>query len=262
MLTLPAPCRPIAALLAAAWPVWHWYAGRALDGSDDPVELLALITAGVLFLRRGERIEAPRPWQWGAAAGIVLLYAFSFASVYPMIRAGLVVAALGVLLWHTRASLALTLLLGLSLPVSATLQFFLGYPLRLVVAEASHRLLAVPGWPVSRVGTALHWAGETILVDAPCSGLKMLWAGCFFAAALAYRRRLSGPRTVGLQLTAVGVLIGANILRATLLFFRESGLVPLPSWTHTALGLLVFGGAALALLELSRRLIPSPENPR
>jgi len=257
MLKAVAPYRPLLAVLAAAWPVWGWYQSRALHGSEDPVELLALVTAAVLFIRQGGPFAPLRPWQWIAASALLLLYAFTFAAVYPMVRAGLLVMILGVLVWNTRAALALSMLLCLSLPVSATLQFFLGYPLRLVVAEASRSILTGCGWPVVRVGTALHWAGETILVDAPCSGLKMLWAGCFFAAALACWRQLSAPRTVLLLAAGVPVLVGANIARATLLFFKESGLVALPSWTHPALGLVIFGGAALALLKASRRLTPA-----
>jgi len=253
----PPPYRPLLAVCAAAWPVWRWYLVRSFDGSSDPVEILALLTAVGLFFHHKPRVEAQRPWQWAAAAGMMAVYAASFASVYPMIRAGLVVMALSLLLWHTRASLALALLLFLSLPVAATLQFFLGYPLRLVVAEASCRIVEGLGWEVFRVGTALHWAGETILVDAPCSGLKMLWAGCFFAAALAYWKQLSALRTISLQGIGVVLLIAANILRATVLFFKESRILPLPEWTHAATGLVIFAGAALALLSLGKTLARS-----
>jgi len=256
-LKLPVAVWPLLLVSAAAWPVWLWYGARALDGSDDPVEPLALITAVALFFHHGQRLESPRPWQLGGAALVMLLYgAASFASLYPMIRAGLAITALTLLLWHTRASLALGMLLFLSLPVAATLQFYLGYPLRLVVAEASSLLISLSGWEIARVGTALHWAGEVILVDAPCSGLKMLWAGGFFAAALAYWRQLGAGRTLVLLLIAAGLLIIANILRATLLFFKESRIVDLPEWTHAATGLVVFAGAALALYWIGKRWSP------
>ncbi len=253
---LSAPYRPLLLILAAAWPVWGWYWKRMFGGPDDPVEVLALATAVLLFFHHGVRIEAPRPWQVAVASLVMGVYALSFAWLYPMVRAGLILMALGILLARTRAALALAMLLCLSLPVAATLQFYLGYPLRLVVAEASCSLLGLMGWPVHRVGTALHWAGETILVDAPCSGLKMLWAGCFFAAGLAYWKQLPARKAILLQSIGVGLLIAANIVRATVLFFKESGIMALPEWTHGATGLVIFAVAALALLGLSRKLTP------
>jgi hypothetical protein len=35
-------------------------------------------------------------------------------------------------------------------------------------------LLSAAGYTVQRAGTAMIWQGQTVLVDAPCSGVKML----------------------------------------------------------------------------------------
>jgi hypothetical protein len=73
-------------------------------------------------------------------------------------------------------------LLLLSLPSVASLEFFLGYPLRVLVGEATAFLLQMQGLDVWREGVCLHFGEKLIWIDAPCSGIKMLWFGLFLAA--------------------------------------------------------------------------------
>src|SRR5262249_56914005 len=68
-------------------------------------------------------------------------------------------------------------LVALALPVLPSLQFTLGYPMRVVSATLSVGLLQAHGLMVARQGTFLVWRGELIQFDAPCSGVNMLWAG-------------------------------------------------------------------------------------
>jgi len=238
----------------AFWPVWRWTWSRMTDGSDEPLGLFPLLTLAWLLWQRRESIPGPTPGQIAAASFILAGYTATFHLSYPLIRAGMAVGTLAILFVRAPGTLALSLLLFLSLPIGPSLQFYGGYPLRLLVAETSAQLLQAGGFSVLRDGTALFYAGETILVDAPCSGLKMLWAGLFFAAALAGWRELRAGRTIILMTLTSGILIASNIVRSTLLFFKESHLLKLPDWTHSATGLVVFALAALFILRICLHL--------
>ena len=75
-------------------------------------------------------------------------------------------------------------LMLLALPIIPPLQFYVGYPLRLATAFVSARLLSLHGLSIDAVGTCLDWNGTLIAVDAPCSGVRMLWTGLYLAMGL------------------------------------------------------------------------------
>ena len=233
----------------AVWPVWRWYALRTVDGSDEPCGVLAVATLAAVWWRDRGRHQL-EPAQFIAPAILLAIYALTFHALTPLPRAMIAAAAFGAL-FRGRTVIARCGLLGLSLPVIATVQFYLGYPLRVVAAEGSAIMLRALDFAVTRQGSMLHWRGETIMVDAPCSGVRMLWFGFYLAAVLACWSRLSSART-GLLFCATFVLvIGANVIRATALFFKETGVVALPEWTHSGIGLAIFGLAALLILRLA-----------
>jgi exosortase/archaeosortase family protein len=236
----------------AFWPTGVWYLRRITDGSDEPWGLLALLAALALALR--QKIPAPKPWQIGSISLLLLVNFATYPWAMPLAQAVMATSALALLLARARGAVALWLLLLLSLPVVPTLQFFLGYPMRLLAAKTSAGLLCASGFPVIQEGTALRWAGESVLVDAPCSGLKMVWAAAFLASTLAGWRQLGSIRTLLLLGATSGIVIAANIARSTLLFFKEAQIVHLPDWTHAGIGLAVFALAAMAILALAARL--------
>ncbi len=233
----------------AVWPVWRWYALRTIDGSDEPCGVLALATLAAIWWRDRDtqRLE---PAHFVAPAILLAAYAVTFHALTPLPRALIAGAAFGSLL-RGQTVVGKCGLLGLSLPVIATVQFYLGYPLRLVAAEGSALMLRALDFAVTREGSSLHWRGETIMVDAPCSGVRMLWFGLYLAAVLACWSRLSNVRSLLLFLATFMLVIGANVIRATALFFKETGIVALPEWTHSAIGLGIFGVAALLILRLA-----------
>ena len=233
----------------AVWPVWRWYALRTIDGSDEPCGVLALATLAVVWWR-DRSTQWLEPKQFIAPAVLLIIYALSFHALTPLPRAMIAAAAFGSL-FRGRTVVAQCGLLALSLPVIATVQFYLGYPLRLVAAEGSTLMLRALDFAVTREGSSLHWRGETIMVDAPCSGVRMLWFGLYLAAVLASWSRLTNLRGAVLFAAAFVLVIGANVLRATALFFKETGIVALPEWTHSAIGLVIFGSAALLILRLA-----------
>ena len=236
----------------AFWPVWGWYWSRIIDGSDEPWGVLALLTAACLLWR--QPIPAPAPWQVAGALALIIGYLATMHSTLPLIRAALAMTALSLILARAPGPLGVWSLLLLSLPVVPSLQFFLSYPLRMLVATSSAALLHLGGIAVLQEGTALRYAGEIVLVDTPCSGLKMVWAGLFLAATLSCYRRLTWIPTILLLATTGAVVVAANILRSTALFFKESHIIAAPEWTHPAAGLLVFAVAAVGIHQLGFRL--------
>ncbi len=238
----------------ATWPVWRWYGLRTLDGSDEPWGFLALLTFLAIAVR--DRVAVLR-WQddrqfvWPGL--LLVIYLLTFRHCSPLPRAVIAIAAFGAfVLRGGRGVTACWGLLALSLPVVASAQFYVGYPLRILAAEASALILRALHFSVTRDGSLLHWRGETVMVDAPCSGVRMLWFGLYLACALAGWQRLSCSRAIWVVSVSLGLVIAANVVRATALFFKETGIVALPEWTHAAIGAVIFAAAALLIVRLGK----------
>jgi len=238
-------------MIMAVWPVWRWYALRTIDGSDEPWGLLALGTFAWSAVRDRTGFLCDERRFIGAAF-VLCIYTLTFDALSPLPRAILAMGAFSFVLLRRQTAVASGALLSLSLPVIATAQFYLGYPLRVFAAEVSVLTLRTFDFAVSREGSLLHWRGESILVDAPCSGVRMLWLGLYLAAALATWGRLSNVRSALLLTATLALVIGANAVRATALFFKEANIVALPEWTHVGVGLLVFATAALLIVRLAQ----------
>jgi exosortase/archaeosortase family protein len=244
------------ATAVASWPVWRWYAARLADGADEKLGLVAIgLAAAIAFARRDTSARPPAlPWM----ATAVLAGAVGHAFLPPLVRAVPSLVAVALLLSaraHGRAFHAGTAaLLVLGLPLEATLQFYAGYPLRVAATAIAGGMLNLAGLPVLVRGTLLGWRGEAIGVDAPCSGIHMLWVGLLVAAGVAAWRDLSPLRTALAALAATAIVVVANGARVAALFVKETGLVPLPEAAHEGIGLLIFLGAVLLLLPLLDRL--------
>lgn len=245
---------------AALWPTWRWMAARLQDGSDDPLGLLALgaLIALVFALRRDLRAAPRLPWLLAALAGTlaatlwrgewpalllslvgVLAWAAGLLAFLPATRRGAMRAVGGVLWPAPRLAVGRLPVLGLAvlaLPLIASLQFYAGYPLRVLTAEASRWLLA-PWFTVLREGSSLNVNGVLVIVDAPCSGVQMAWAGYFTACAVALWAG-RGDRAFALRLPLVGaaVLVG-NVLRNSVLVALEAG-PGAPAAVHEGVGLV------------------------
>jgi exosortase/archaeosortase family protein len=134
----------------------------------------------------------------------------------------------------------------LSLPLLASLQFYAGYPLRVLTAEASRWLLALQH-EVVRSGASLVVNGQLVMVDAPCSGVQMVWLGYFTACTVGLYAG-HGSRRFLARLPAVGalVLLG-NVLRNTVLVAAQAAGTPLTGWAHEGVGLLVLAGVCAGI---------------
>jgi len=251
LVQVPRVWRLLGLLLASLWPHGVWLARRLTDGSDEPWGLLALVTVLALVVRARRELIMPTRAALVASGALAALAALLSFLVPPIFAAGLAMLALAVfitLALPRRPAAPMVTLLLLALPVIASLQFYLGFPLRLATAHAAAPLLALGGVEAQASGAALLWQGRTILVDPPCAGIGMLWVGSWAAALLSYLNDASARRTLINGCFAAVVVFAANVLRNVLLFFPEAGLVPAPAWLHPAIGLAAFAAAIVPVL--------------
>lgn len=235
----------LACNLLASWTHWQWLAKRANDGSDDPWGVVALLTlVALVWLDRAE-LCLPNQRSLSITALLTALACISWGVLPPMPATALALLAITCLLsgmLPVRRTLTPLLTLSLlALPLAASLNFYLGYPLRWFCAQATAMALSVLGLTVTPQGAALWWNGQSILIDAPCAGVAMLWIGLYLAALFSYIHAAGALRSVVNLALASVIVVLANVLRNTLLFYKESGIVYLPHWTHEAIGLLIFG---------------------
>jgi exosortase len=250
----------IATHALACWPVWRWYLARATDGSDEPWGIAALLAALALTWPHDRRLRLqPDDRLLLAAAALMFLYAVLTPFAPPLVRAIVAMASLGCS-WVSIADARrkwpiVVVLFVLSVPIIASLQFYAGYPLRALTSTGASALLNVFGIGVAHVGTTMTWNGQTVLVDAPCSGVRMLWAGAFLACLLvAQRRSITWPGLTVALLLVLPVTLLANAIRAALLFVLEVQSEPPSEFLHASVGVVTFALAGLAIVGLEALL--------
>ena len=241
------------ALCVALWPHAVYIARRLVDGSDEPWGLLAIATVALLMFR--DRAHLAEPTRSAlVASGLVAIVAAVASLVLPdLVAAAIAMLAVGLFIVHAlrRPATPMIALLLLALPVISSLQFYLGYPLRALTAVASAGLLGLMGIDVSAAGASLQWNSQTILVDAPCAGIGMLWVGSYTAALLSYLNRAGIQRTLVNAMAAALLVLVANIVRNTGLFFVEAHLVHWPPIAHDLVGLAAFVAAIVPIAALT-----------
>jgi exosortase/archaeosortase family protein len=264
------PCRPVhiapagwlALHAAALWPHGLWAARRLADGSDDPLGVAAA-AALLLWLWHAApalRVQPRMAWLMGAAA-LTAAATMAWLLVPPLPAAMLAVLALAahIAAWLPRgvARAPLAGLALLALPLVASLQFYVGYPLRVFTAEFSAWLLQAAGQAAERSGAAMTVNGQLVIVDAPCSGVQMAWLAYFTACAVAAFVGLrGGPFLRRLPLVSL-IVLTANVLRNSLLVGLEARPQGLGNAWHEAIGL-----AALAMVIVLTVRVMSPTHGR
>ena len=241
-------------LALSLWPTAWWMGRRMLDGSDEPFGVLALAALALLLWTCRRRLRAaPRlGWLALALAGAVASTA-ALGQLPPLVSSLLGLLALGAGLaafLPSRAATAPVLGLAmLSLPLLASLQFYAGYPLRVITAEASRWLLA-PAFEVARSGASLLVNGRLVIVDAPCSGVQMLWLGYFTACVVAlHGGRRNASFLARLPVVSALVLAGNVLRNAVLVAFEASG-QHLAGWAHDAVGLIVLAAVCAGIARV------------
>lgn len=250
-------CGFIVFQIMSFWPVWRWYGSRVTDGSDEPWGVFALIVAFSIAGLRG-RWSTPSSRSILLSTMVVAIYAVSYAFLPFLGRGVLFVLAAALIfspaLYQRPLQLGMAGLLILSLPLIASLQFYGGFPLRFLTAYLSSQIIGLFGYDVEAHGTMLYWFGEIIAVDAPCAGIKMLWSGLLLNFGLASWFNLGFADTwIATSFTMMSVFIG-NLLRASALFFIESGILESPAWAHQVVGVIAFMVVSLIVLSVHYHL--------
>ncbi|MDR1462202.1 MAG: exosortase Q [Azoarcus sp.] len=244
----------LALLGLAMWPHILWMARRMLDGSDDPLGIVALAAlAFVGWRHRGSLRRAPRPAWFCAALALVALAGAAWGALPPLFASLLALlgfaAGMLSLLPRRVASAPVLGLAALSLPLMASLQFYAGYPLRLVAAELS-RWLLLAAHHVERDGVALRIDGQLVLVDAACSGVQLVWLGYFTACATALLTACGYTRFLR-RLPAVGCLVlSGNVLRNTALVALQADGQAAATWLHEGIGLIALAAVCALVFRL------------
>ncbi|MDR0634604.1 MAG: exosortase Q, partial [Azoarcus sp.] len=244
----------LALLGVAIWPHILWMARRLCDGSDDPLGVVALAALAFTgWLQRRHLRRAPHPAWFGGALLLVALASATWLALPPLFSALLALSgfAAGMLSLFPGivASAPVLWLAVLSLPLMASLQFYAGYPLRLLVAEFS-RWLLLAGHHVERDGVALRIDGQLVLVDAACSGVQLVWFSYFTACVAALSGGCDNRRFL-CRLPAVGALaLAGNVLRNTALVALQADGKPVAAWLHEGIGLFTLAAVCALVFRL------------
>ena len=237
---------------AALWPHGAWMARRVQDGSDEPLGLAALALLLMLLVARSHALRIAPQTGWLAASALLTLAANAALLAAPPLLCALIGAlalAAALMAWlparGPRAPLAG--LVVLALPLISSLQYYGGYPLRVLTAQLSAWVLRIRrhrGGARRRLDAGARAAG---IVDAPCSGVQMVWMAYFCACAVAALTALRDGDFLK-RLPAIGalVLVG-NVLRNSLLVALESRPQGLDADIHQAIGLTVLAVVCAAV---------------
>src|SRR5215213_10287307 len=221
--------------LVGFWEVWRWYITRAVYSWEHPWGVLAFIAA-LVFLFVSKKPLPREERSLFLPALFIIVYVATYFVLPPLGRATIAFTALALTLSSLRFGRSfhpgLFGLFYLSLPTIATLQFFGGYPMRVAVAQLTAPILRLGSFAVVPEGTCLNWAGRLIWIDAPCSGIKMLWVGLFLTFVLLWLYELPVRKAILLLPLTFVVIIGANVFRAVALFYLEAGVLQMPWWGH------------------------------
>src|SRR5688500_5377992 len=148
--------------LCAFWAVWYSLGTRFVSSNES---LWGILPIGfiALFSYFTSPPDSPRLGWFPLILAAIFLFEYSFSYLFapPIGRAALAFVSLTVILsawrFQTTFHAGIFLLFLLSLPVVDSLNFYLGYPMRVVVGEAVAQLLSLQGLDVYREGVCLHF---------------------------------------------------------------------------------------------------------
>lgn len=245
--------------LIAFWSVWRWYYLRLSTSSDEFYGILAVLAViGISFFNKNQLLKHTSVI---FSTALILIYAITYPFLPPLLRA--VIAATSLTFFISGWRFGKTFHFGiwslflLSLPIVASLQFYLGFPLRVIVGEATAFLLKLNGLVVIREGVCLHFGEKLIWIDAPCSGVKMLWTGFFLTALLITLYRFNLAKSLLSFAIAFGIILIGNIFRATGLFYLEAEIVKMPDFAHSGVGVVCFVLTCIGIVAAIQKLRPT-----
>lgn len=242
--------------LLAFWSVWRWYWLRLGNSSDEIIGLIPIIIIA-FFCFKFESRNGANNKVLILAIITTSIFAITYSFLPPMLRAVIAVTSLTLTISIWRFGklfhVGIWTLFLLSLPIISSLQFYLGYPMRIIVGEATTLLLKINGLNVFREGVGIHFGEKLIWIDAPCSGIKMLWTGILLSAILVIIYRLNLAKSlIALAISTVIIFIG-NIFRAVSLFYLEAEIIKMPEFTHSAIGVICFVLTCVGIVVLMQK---------
>ncbi|MBX9720716.1 MAG: exosortase/archaeosortase family protein [Candidatus Obscuribacterales bacterium] len=258
----------IVSFICGFWPVWQWFILRTLDPSDEPWGVIALLTVAVLIVGESRKYADFQPllgkFHFALIIAGICFYIFSLIVFPHLVQAVLMIAVLSLFISVLCPQPSRTGILGLlilSLPIIPSLNFFIGYPLRLLITTAASFVLRTTGLVAVQDGTMLAINGHLVSVDAPCSGINMLWASGFLSCVCMCFYRLRFIQSLLLALATLVLIITANIFRvAGLSYFSAKSasfsamVLELEPLLHTMAGVTAFVLVSLAVVFLARAL--------
>lgn len=229
--------------LLALWPQGQWIAARMQDGSDQPFGVIAVLSLAALLITQQSAWQAPKTRFLLMAVVLQLAACGAWLMLPPLLSSLLAVLAISMLiaafLPQNSPYLPIFGLAVLSLPLLSSLQFYAGFPLRVITAQCSAWILQLWGNQVERIGTNLQINGQLVMVDAPCSGVQLAWMVYFFACVIALYRQIADKHFLRCwPLLGVLVLLG-NIIRNTCLVVLETRPQGLSDSLHQSIGLVI-----------------------
>ena len=241
-------------------------------GSSDWIHGIIVfpLAALLVFLRRRELSTIPTRGSWlGLLVLLASILTYWFGAVADLQYVGYLSIQgflAGLVLWilgskFFREIFLIWAFLTFAWPF-VFLDQYLGFPLRLLMSDASAHFLNLAGIPTIKDGTAILSApnpaaglmtGQRFSIDVadPCSGLHSLFALTMvagFYAILTFRRwwQVLVVTLVALPLAIFGNLCRIVMLTAGALLFGNTfaiGSLENPSWFHEAAGVLVYVAA-------------------
>jgi len=245
----------------AFWPVIRWYLLRVMDHSDEPWGVLALATLCLFFvIKRKKRVLAIPNFILPSIFLAIYILLFNFTP--PLLRAFIAIittsSILSQLFFGKFFNPSVYTLSILSLPIISSLQYYGGYPLRVITGFFMVPLLRLSGFNVVMDGVLLNFAGKTVLIDAPCSGIKMIWTGLYLSSIMALFFKLSSRNAMILLVLSLVFVLAGNILRSTSLFFLEAKVIQAPHWMHNTAGISAFLISSLVIAASAYKLRSRP----
>ncbi|MFC1849555.1 exosortase O [candidate division CSSED10-310 bacterium] len=148
------------------------------------------------------------------------------------------------------------LLIFLTFPLNTHLNTFVGFPLRLIIADVVQIFFNQCGFQSLASETIIIIENEVTQIDLPCSGVKGMWAGMFFFLSLTWfeKKRIS-IRWLSILLTFMVLIIFANVLRIGILITLHSILdkPEIARYGHVPSGILLFALPSFVIFIIFQR---------
>jgi exosortase O len=215
-------------MLAYRW----WFAGSRqifLLKMNNWTTALLVISAGIFLLN--EQFIAINIFS--AVCALIALYALlSFFIEQTIWKKGLLFMLLAILF----------------LPFGDYLDVFMGFPLRLMSAQAASDLLVALGFEPQNTQMLIELDNRLTYVDLSCSGIRGLWSGLGFWVLLTWLEQKSISWYWWLLLVVfLALIIALNILRITaMVLITDLSLAPqYMDMLHNALGIIGFAFACM-----------------